>query len=202
MKKISTILTILILFCITYSYSQAGLKVGDVAVPFKLTNIDNKMVSLSDYNSSKGVIVIFTCNHCPFAVAYEDRIIDLHKKYSSLGFPVVAINPNDAVAYPEDDFASMQKRSKDKKFPFVYLYDESQVIARAYGAQKTPHVYILQKEGADFKVRYIGAIDDNTDEPAAVTKKYVENALNALIEGQTVSENFTKAIGCSIKWKK
>lgn len=202
MKKISTILTILILFCITYSYSQAGLKVGDVAVPFKLTNIDNKMVSLSDYNSSKGVIVIFTCNHCPFAVAYEDRIIDLHKKYSSLGFPVVAINPNDAVAYPEDDFASMQKRSKDKKFPFVYLYDESQVIARAYGAQKTPHVYMLQKEGADFKVRYIGAIDDNTDEPAAVTKKYVENALNALIEGQTVSENFTKAIGCSIKWKK
>jgi peroxiredoxin len=202
MKKLFAVLSLLILFCVSNGYSQLGLKVGDKAIPFKLKNIDNKMISLSDFNSSKGVIVIFTCNHCPFAVAYEDRIIELHKKYSALGYPVVAINPNDAVAYPEDDFVSMQKRSKDKKFPFVYLHDESQAIAKSYGAQRTPHIYILQKEGADFKVKYIGAIDDNTDEPAAVTKKYVESALNSLIEGKPIAESSTKAIGCSIKWKK
>jgi peroxiredoxin len=193
---------LLILFCASNGYSQLGLKVGDNAIPFKLKNVDNKMISLNDFNSSKGVIVIFTCNHCPFAVAYEDRIIDLHKKYAALGYPVVAINPNDAVAYPEDDFVSMQKRSKDKKFPFVYLYDESQQIAKGYGALRTPHVYVLQKEGADFKIKYIGAIDDNTDEPAAVTKKYVESALNSLIDGKPIAESSTKAIGCSIKWKK
>lgn len=202
MKKLTAILSLLILFCVSKGYSQIGLKVGDNAIPFKLKNIDNKMVSLSDYNSSKGVIIIFTCNHCPFSVAYEDRIIELHKKYASLGFPVVAINPNDAVAYPEDDFVSMQKRSKDKNFPFVYLHDESQEIAKGYGAIRTPHVYILQKDGSDFKIKYIGAIDDNTDEPTAVTKKYAESALNSLIDGKPVTESSTKAIGCSIKWKK
>jgi peroxiredoxin len=202
MIKLSSIFALFVLLSFSNVNAQLGLKVGDVALPFKLKNTDGKMISLADYNSKKGVIVIFTCNHCPFAVAYEDRIIELHKKYASLGYPVISINPNDAIAYPEDDFASMKKRAKEKKFPFVYLHDETQDIAKAYGAQRTPHVYILQNEDLQFKIKYVGAIDDNTEEPEAVTKKYVESALNSLIEGKPVAESSTKAIGCSIKWKK
>jgi peroxiredoxin len=202
MIKLSSVFAFFVLFSFSNVNAQPGLKVGDVAPLYKLKNIDGKMISLTDYNSKKGVIVVFTCNHCPFAVAYEDRIIELHKKYSSLGYPVIAINPNDAISYPEDDFASMKKRAKEKKFPFVYLHDETQDVAKAYGAQRTPHVFILQNEDLQFKIKYVGAIDDNTEEPEAVTKKYVESALNSLIDGKPVAESSTKAIGCSIKWKK
>jgi peroxiredoxin len=182
--------------------TPAGYKVGDKAADFTLKNIDGKNVSLSDYKSSKGVIVIFTCNHCPFSVAYEDRIVALDKQFSPKGYQVVAINPNDAVAYPDDSYNNMIIRAKQKGFTFPYLVDETQGTARVYGAAKTPHVFVLQKAGADFVVKYIGAIDDNTDSPSSVKQKYVENAVNQLLTGEEVKQNFTKAIGCSVKWKK
>ncbi|MBK9401082.1 MAG: thioredoxin family protein [Bacteroidetes bacterium] len=206
MKNFSIYALLSILVISTSSFilntTDAGYKVGDVAGDFKLTNIDGKKVSLNDYPEAKGVILVFTCNHCPFSVAYEDRIIGLHNKYVSKGYPVVAINSNDAKAYPDDSFENMVVRAKDKAFPFRYLHDESQEIARNYGATRTPHVYVLNKEKESWVVRYIGAIDDNTDSPAEVTKKYVETAVNELLEGKPVSTSFTKAIGCSIKWKK
>lgn len=179
-----------------------GYNVGDKASDFKLKNVDGKLVSLADYKDAKGFIVTFTCNHCPFSVAYEDRIVALDKKYAAKGYPVIAINPNDAVAYPDDSFENMVVRAKEKGFTFPYLRDESQEIAKTYGALRTPHVYILQRSGSDLVVKYIGAMDDNSENASAVTKKYVETALDELLKGEAVKTPFTKAIGCGVKWKK
>ncbi|MGR6086800.1 MAG: thioredoxin family protein [Arcticibacter sp.] len=180
-----------------------GLKIGDKAPDFNLKSTEGKLISLSGIQGNKGAIVVFTCNHCPFSIAYEDRIIALHKKFSSLGYPVVAINPNDAQKVPEESFKHMKKRAKEKSFPFVYLQDETQETAKAYGATRTPHVFILQREAdGTYVLMYIGAIDNNTDDPAAADKKYVENAVTEILLGNTVSLTNTKAIGCSIKWKK
>lgn len=185
--------------------TSTGYKVGDTARSFSLKNVDGKMVSPEDaaYKSAKGFIVIFTCNHCPFSIAYEDRIIALNNKYASQGYPVIAINPNDPGVEPEDSYDKMQVRAKEKGFTFPYLLDQTQEIAHAYGAEHTPHVFVLQKADKNqLKVRYIGAIDDNKDEPSAVTKRYVEGAVDALLAGRKVANSSTKAIGCSIKWRK
>jgi peroxiredoxin len=181
--------------------ASTGYKVNDIASDFSLKNIDGKFVSMSDYNNAKGIVLIFTCNHCPFSVAYEDRIIALHKSFASKGFPVVAVNSNDAVAYPADSYEEMIVRAKEKKMPFAYLHDETQKYAKLYGAIKTPHVFILKKVKGQFVVAYIGAIDDNSNEPELVKHTYVENALNALLKGEEVKPSFTKAVGCGIKWK-
>jgi peroxiredoxin len=184
----------------TGAFSQY--KVGDKIEDFSLKNIDEKMVSLADFSSDKGFIITFTCNHCPYSVLYEDRIIALDKKYKKKGYPVIAINPNDEEAYPSDDFAHMQKRAKEKGFTFPYLRDLSQDVAHAFGAKKTPHMYVVQKEGTDLVVKYIGAIDDNAQDASKVQKRYLENAVDELLAGKAVSKNFTRAIGCSIKYKK
>lgn len=198
MKKLAFISAAIITLC---SFATTGYKVGDKAMNFKLKNVDGKMVSMSDYKTAKGFIVIFTCNHCPFAKAYEDRIIALNTKYAPQGYPVIAINPNDPTQVEEDSYANMQARAKAKNYQFPYLVDETQNIARTYGAAHTPHVFVLQKSGGDYIVRYIGAIDDNSDDPSAVKQKYVENAVNNLLAGKPVNPSFTKAIGCSIKWR-
>ena len=176
-------------------------EIGDNAIDFKLKNIDDKFVSLNDYEDAKGFVVVFTCNTCPFSKWYEQRIIDLDVKYKTKGYPVVAINPNDLKESPGDSFAAMKERAEDKGYTFPYLYDESQQIAKAYGATRTPHVYVLNKEDKDLKIAYIGAIDNNHKDPDAADKKYVEDALDALISGETMPTTFTKAIGCTIKWK-
>jgi peroxiredoxin len=176
-----------------------GYKVGDVATDFKLKNVDGKMVSLSDFKDAKGFIVIFTCNHCPFAVSYENRIIELDKMFKSKGYPVIAINPNDNESYPEDSFDNMIIRAKEKEFTFPYLFDEGQKIYPQYGATRTPYVFILKKEDKGMVVKYIGTIDNNHSDASAVTEKYVQNAVNALLEGIDPYPSVTKAIGCSIK---
>lgn len=180
----------------------AGYQVGDEATDFSLKNIDGNMVSLADYSNAKGFIVIFTCNHCPYAVAYEDRIIALDKTFAAKGFPVIAINPNDPAVQAEDSFEKMQIRAKEKGFTFPYLFDEGQKIYPQYGATRTPHVYILNKENGKNIVRYIGAIDNNYEDANDVSEKYVETAVNSLLEGKEITQNTTKAIGCSIKFKK
>jgi peroxiredoxin len=199
--KFVSLLAALVATLFVYAAPPAGYTVGDKARDFKLKNVDGKTISLADYKDAKGYIVTFTCNHCPFAIKYEDRIIDLHNKYAAKGYPVVAINPNDKDRSPDDSFEKMIVRAKEKKFPFAYLYDESQEIAKAYGATRTPHIYILSKKGNDLTVEYIGAIDDNTDDPTAVQTKYVENALDNLLAGKKADPGFTKAVGCTIKWK-
>lgn len=181
-----------------YRPGADGYQVGDKAADFKLKNIDGKMVSLADNKAAKGYIVVFTCNTCPYAKAYESRIIALNQKYAPQGYPVVAINPNDPSVAPGDSYAAMQT----KKYAFPYLQDESQKVAKAYGATRTPHLYVLKRQGNDFVVSYIGAIDDNSEDATLVKTKYVENAMTEIMAGKPATVNATKAIGCTIKWKK
>lgn len=179
-----------------------GYRVGDKAADFSLMNVDGKMVSLADFPEAKGFIVIFTCNHCPYAVAYEDRIIALNKKYKGKGYPVIAINPNDSVVAPSDSYSNMILRAEEKDFTFPYLLDADQSITAAYGATRTPHVFLLSKNKAKLKVEYIGAIDDNYEEPENVKKHFLSDAVDALMKGSKPDPNFTKAIGCTIKYQK
>ena len=176
-------------------------EIGDTVVDFKLKNVDGKMVSLSDYENAKGAIVIFDCNTCPYSKAYNDRIIALNKKYAANGFPVIAINANDPKMSPGDSYDEMVARAKQKNYDFPYLIDESQSIAKSVGATNTPHVFVLQKSGSDFRVAYIGTIDDNSRDASSAKKKYVEEAVDALINGQAITVPKTKAIGCGIKWR-
>jgi peroxiredoxin len=182
--------------------SAKGYEVGDEATDFKLKNIDGKMVSLADFKTAKGFIVVFTCNHCPYAKKYEDRIIELDKKFRSQGYPVIAINPNDPSVQPEDGYKQMIERAKEKSFTFPYLVDEGQKIFPQYGATKTPHVFILQKENGKNIVKYIGAIDNNYENPNDVSEYYVQDAVNALIKNEPIKMTKTVAIGCTVKVKK
>ncbi|NQZ77937.1 MAG: thioredoxin family protein, partial [Ekhidna sp.] len=180
----------------------AGYGVGDYAKDFSLPNIDGKMVSLSKYDDAKGFIVVFTCNTCPYAKAYESRVVALDKKFASQGFPVIAINPNDISQQPGDTMEEMQKRAKDKGYTFPYLRDDSQEVAKAFGATKTPHVYLLNKENdGKYKVEFIGAIDDSPNDPSDVSETYVEDAIKALQNGKSPTVTEKRAIGCTIKWK-
>ncbi len=198
--KLLSGLTIVALF-VAGSPLKDGYEVGDSAADFKLKNVDGKWVSLADYKDAKGFILIFDSNTCPYSKAYNGRIIALSKKYTSLKFPVVAINANDPKVSSGDSFDEMVKEAKRKGYDFPYLVDETQAIAKTYGATNTPHVFVLNKSGNDLKVAYIGTIDDNARNTAAVTKKYVENAVDALLNGKPVNTTKTKAVGCGIKWK-
>lgn len=171
-------------------------EVGDVATDFKLKNVDGKMVSLASFKDAKGYVVIFDCNTCPYSKAYNQRIIDLNEKYAAKGFPVITINSNQGSG---DSYNDMIRIANKKQYKFTYLYDESQEVAKAYGATNTPHVFVLTK---DLKLSYIGAIDDNPRNAAGVTKRYVEDAVDALLKGSTIPVTKTKAIGCGIKWKR
>lgn len=182
--------------------TAGGYDIGDKATDFHLRNVDGTMVSMKDFPDAKGFIIMFTCNHCPYSVAYEDRKIALDKKYKPRGYPVIAINPNDPEVQPKDSFDEMVVRAKEKGFPFPYVIDEGQEIYPQYGATRTPHVFVLQRQGEDFIVRYIGAIDNNHGNADAADERYVEMAVDALISGDNPPVEKTKAIGCTIKTKK
>jgi peroxiredoxin len=180
---------------------RLGYEVGDTVADFKLKNTNGKMVALTDYKNVKGVIVIFDCNTCPYSKAYNDRIIALNTKYASQGFPVIAIQPNDPAISPGDSYEEMVKHAEKHDYKFPYLFDESQSVAKAFGATNTPHTFVLKKEGNAFKIVYIGAIDDSARDKNAITKKYVEEVVDAVLSGKEVTTGKTKAIGCTIKWK-
>ncbi|NRB84091.1 MAG: thioredoxin family protein [Winogradskyella sp.] len=202
MKTIRTLaVTVLAitLSAFTFKTVDKGYSIGDIATDFSLENIDGKMVSLADFKDAKGFIVTFTCNTCPYAVAYEDRIEALNKKYAKKGYPVIAIMPNNTEVKPGDNLAAMKARAKAKGFTFPYLMDKGQEIYPQYGATKTPHIYILEKTKKGNVVKYIGAIDDNYKDPEAVKERYVEDAVDALLAGKEIKTTETRAIGCSIK---
>ena len=199
MKK--SMLLVMLLCIITLAVKAQGYAVGDLASDFKLKNVDGKMVSLSDDKQAKGMVVVFTCNPCPYAKAYEQRIIALHNQYASKGYPVLAINPNDPVKSPQDSYENIQKRAKEKSYPFPYLQDETQDITKLYGAKATPHLYILQKEGSNYRVAYIGALDNDTENTKSDKITYAKDAITALLKNEKPKISETKAIGCSIKWK-
>jgi peroxiredoxin len=202
MKMFKTLFALLAIFSLSAFTSignDKGYQIGDIATDFKLPNVDGKMVSLADYKDAKGFIVVFTCNTCPYAVAYEERIIQLDKKYAKKGYPVVAIMPNNPKIKPGDNMEAMKSNAKEKGFTFPYLMDDGQKIYPQYGATKTPHIYLLQKTKKGNVVKYIGAIDDNYQDASAVNTKYVEDAVDALLAGKEIKMTETKAIGCTIK---
>ncbi len=176
-----------------------GYQPGDKAADFSLKATDGKKYSMADYKKAKGFIIVFTCNSCPFAVKYEDRVNELAKKYTSQGYYLLAINPNDPAVQPADSYDMMKERATEKGFVFPYLFDEGQQVYPQYGATKTPHVFLLDKNRV---VKYIGAIDDNADDASMVKEKYLENAIAALEKKMDPTPAVTKAIGCSIKYKK
>ncbi len=193
---------LLVLFIVSsFQNNISKYSVGQVVEDFSLKNIDNRIVSLSDYSSKKGVIIIFTCNTCPIAVKYENRIKMLHQKYAVKSFPVIAINPNDAKRKPGDAFDKMVQRAKKREFDFSYLIDENQDVARAFGAIQTPQAYVLSNVDNKFIVKYIGAIDNNVEDAKKASKNYIEEAVEALLNNKNIEETETKADGCAIKWK-
>ena len=169
---------------------------------FRLKNIDGKTVSLGDYKNAKGFIIVFTCNHCPFAKMYPQRMNELNQKFAPLKVPLIAISSADTVVYEEDTYTEMIKMAKRKKMNFPYLYDGMQSVARQFNADKTPHAFVLWRENNEWKIKYSGAIDDNGSEPEKVIHPYVYDAVNALLNGKSVAIPETKSIGCAIKWRK
>ncbi len=202
MKKLLLFSAILVCLGVLASHAQpGGYRVGDTAADFSLKNVDGATVSMAGNAAAKGYIVVFTANTCPFALAYEGRLVALHQKYGPQGYPVIAINANDPGASPGDAYEKMQERAKQKGFPFPYLADASQDVARAFGATRTPQVFILAKRGAGFVVQYTGAIDDNSQNPADVNQRYAEDAMTAVLAGKPVTTPVTKSAGCTVKWK-
>jgi peroxiredoxin len=201
MKTIKLLSIILIAFSIICTKAFAQKNNKDI-VDFKLKNVDEKKVSLSDYPYAKGFIIVFTCNHCPFAKLYPPRLNDLNNKYKHLGVPLIAISSTDTMMYEEDTYPNMVKKANEEHFNFPYLFDEMQEVAKNFRAQKTPHAYVIWKENNQWIVKYNGAIDDNGMEPEKVTETYVSNAVNELLANQTIKTSETKSIGCQIAFRK
>ncbi len=200
MKTLKSILFAVLMLTIVTELN-AQYKVGDKVDDFSLKNIDGKMVSLADYKDAKGFIVVFSCNQCPVVQKYEGRIKALNEKYAAKGYPVIAINPNDEKVQPGDSFEEMKSRAKTQGYKFPYLRDDSQQVARRFGAERTPHVYIVNKTGDGLKLVYIGAIDNNADDAAKADKHYVQDAISSLMKGEPLAVTETRAVGCTIKWK-
>ncbi|OFX18160.1 alkyl hydroperoxide reductase [archaeon RBG_16_50_20] len=177
---------------------MANLKIGDKAISFKLPGVDDKVHSLDEYAGKNGLAVIFSCNHCPYVRAWEDRMVQIQADYAGKGIQLVAINANDDTKYPDDSFPKMKERSREKKFNYPYLRDETQEVARAYGAERTPEVFLFDK---GLTLHYHGAIDDNYDNPSAVKEHYLRGALDAMLSGKPLSTSETKPVGCTVKWK-
>jgi peroxiredoxin len=175
-----------------------NLKIGSQAPDFNLPGVDGKNYSLNSFKDNKALIVIFSCNHCPYVQAYEDRIKQIQEDYKTEGVSVVAINSNEDMNYPDDSFKNMKKRFLEKKFNFPYLRDDDQYVARAYDATHTPEIFLFDKQR---KLAFHGKIDDNWQEPKKVQNHYLKNALDELLEGKEISVPETFTIGCTIKWK-
>jgi len=173
------------------------LHIGDKAPGFSLPGVDGKTWALADLSDYPILLIVFSCNHCPYVQAYEDRMIAMQREYEGR-LKLVAINYNDAHQYPEDSFDEMKTRAKEKGFNFLYLRDDSQSIARAYGATHTPQLFVL--DGLRH-VRYSGKFDDQWQKPQLVTRSYVRDAVERLLSGSVPVEPYTHAIGCTIKWK-
>lgn len=169
---------------------------------FRLLNTDGKYISLKDYPDAKGFIVVFTCNHCPFAKLYPPRLNALHKRYKSLGVPVIAISSTDTILYEEDTYPKMVTKAKSGRYSFPYLFDGTQAVAKNFETQKTPHAFVLWKENEQYVVKYSGAIDDNGAEPAKVQHQYAADAVEALLHGKEVAVKETKSIGCQVHFRK
>jgi len=178
---------------------MARIRIGDPLIPFRLPGVDGRMHGTDDYADTPVLVVIFSCNHCPYVQAWEDRMIAIQRDYLDRGVQFLVINSNDPTQYPEDSFEEMQKRARLKGYPFPYLFDETQEVARAYGAERTPEVFVFDR---DRRLRYHGAIDDNYEDPSRVRAHYLRDALDALLAGEPVPVEDTRPVGCTVKWRR
>lgn len=179
--------------------SRNGYALGDAVENFTVKSTDNRSISLADYQSQKGLIVVFSSNHCPFSRVYEERIQALNQQFAPQGYPVLAIMPNDPNVYEEDSFATMQRRAREQAYTYPYAIDESQQAARRFGASRTPQAFVLKQNNGQFTVEYMGAVDDNPQDRAGVKRPYLEEAVASLLAGRPVSTPITKAVGCAVK---
>jgi peroxiredoxin len=174
-----------------------SIAIGTEAPAFDLPGVDDRRHSLSDYDETPLLALVQSCNHCPYVQAWEGRMIELQREYGNRGFRLVAINSNDAKAYPEDSFDEMKTRARRLQFNFDYLYDEDQSVVRALGAQRTPEVFLFDR---DRKLVYHGAIDDSRDE-RSVSEPYLREAVEAVLAGNEPPVRETPPVGCTVKWK-
>jgi peroxiredoxin len=186
----------LLLFLLTWHISNVNAQ--QMVSDFNLLNVDGKMVSLSNYPEAKGFIVVFVCNHCPFANLYPTRFNELTKKYAAVGVPLMAISSTDTIVYEEDTYPKMVEKSKREQFNFPYLFDGTQAVAKNFLAEKTPHAYVIWKENNQWVVKYSGAIDDNGQNSNLVENQYIAKAVDALLQCHEVEVTATKSIGCRI----
>lgn len=200
MKLYLTIM--LAVFAVGAKAQIATVTPGQTAPDFALVSTAGKQVSFKDYPSAKGYILVFTCNTCPYSKAYEQRINDLNNKYAAKGFPVIAVNPNSAEVSPGESFEKMKEHAKEAGFTFPYLYDKDQAVTASYGARNTPHVFVVRKTAAGNVVEYTGAIDNDTQNTSPGKTLFVEDAVNALLKDEKPPRTVTKAIGCTVKWKR
>jgi peroxiredoxin len=176
-----------------------ALTIGSPIVAFKLKNVDGKVISVEELSRGKqATVIIFSCNHCPYVQAWEGRMIQLGKTYGSRGVAFTLINANDPAKYPDDSYPEMIKRAKTKGYPFPYLHDEDQSVAKAYGASRTPEVFLFDTQGT---LRYHGRIDDHYEDPKKVRSQDLRDALEAVLAGRSPAVSETPAVGCSVKWK-
>jgi peroxiredoxin len=173
------------------------LKIGDAAPDFSLPGVDGHTYSLASFSAKPALIIVFSCNHCPYVQAYEDRLVAFQRDYADRGAQIVAINSNDDRNYPEDSFENMVKRASQKGFNFPYLRDASQTVARAYRASHTPQLFVFERAR---RLAYTGKIDDNWQQPHAAKTHYLRDAVDALLRGSAAPVPTTHAIGCTIKW--
>lgn len=177
--------------------TRDALAIGEAAPGFNLPGVDGETYTLSRFADKPVLIVVFSCNHCPYVQAYEDRLIAIQRDYAARGVQVVAINSNDDRNYPEDNFEHMVRRAREKSFNFPYLRDATQEVARAYGATHTPQLFVFDH---DRRLGYTGKIDDNWQHSRAVTRRYLREAVEAMLSRKAPAEPTTHAIGCTIKW--
>jgi peroxiredoxin len=173
------------------------MKLGSAAPAFDLPGVDGASHSLDEYGEATLLVLVQSCNHCPYVQAWEERLMAVTRDYEPRGVRVVAINSNDAVNYPEDSFEEMRRRAQQRGFPFDYLHDEDQSVAHALDSTRTPEVFVFDGKRL---LRYHGAIDDSHDD-RSVTTRYLQDALDALLDGRQPPVAETPPVGCSMKWK-
>jgi peroxiredoxin len=200
-KNLAVILFIAAGFFLSLKTETASV-IGKEITEFKLQNSEGKFVSLSDYKSAKGFIIIFTCNHCPFARLYPKRLNELNAKYGSLNIPLLAINPMDTLVYEDESLKNMFLKAELEKYNFPYLQDPLQTVSKQFEAKYTPQAFLVWKENNRWIIKYCGAIDDNGMEPDKVKNHYLSNVVDELLAGKSISIPETKAIGCAIYYRK
>ncbi|MEM6335983.1 MAG: thioredoxin family protein [Bacteroidota bacterium] len=199
MNRIRTLLAFLLLVGLAVP-AAAQLSLGD-SMPMAdraMLNVDNSNVTTASVKGANGTVVVFWCNTCPWVKKYEDRVLDLANTYQAQGFGFIAVNANDMIAYPGDNFDEMQKAAARKAYPFPYVVDEGSDLAEAYGATRTPHVYVFD---ANNVLQYVGAPDDSPSDPGKVETPYLAQALDAIAAGSSIPNAETKAFGCTIKFQ-